>query len=141
MMDAERAACGPLFPLSAERRLGPKTPAGTNGEGASAVSRAQSGARTAPAQDARPPAHGRAGDTRGKGFRRRPVAGMEPNRKEGPVPKIDRRRDKAECPEPLPETLPNTHIWCGRASDAPDDRVAGGLCPLFVVPAKAGTHP
>ncbi len=56
--------------------LGPaKTPAGGNGEGAPSVSRAQSGARTAPAQDARRRARARTQDMRAK---RVPPPGRNP---------------------------------------------------------------
>ena len=66
------AASGAAFPLfCAGMRLGPKkAPAGVDGKGASAVSRAQSGARTAPARNARPRARAPAQDTRELGFHR-----------------------------------------------------------------------
>ena len=70
----ERRLPGAAFPLfcAGKQWLGPKkAPAGTNGRRASAVSRAQSGVRTAPAQDAPARAGARRQDTRAKRVRRR----------------------------------------------------------------------
>ena len=66
----EKAASGAAFSLfcAGKQWLGPKkTPAGTNGRRAPSASRAQSGARTAPAQDARAGGGAHAGYARKKG--------------------------------------------------------------------------
>ncbi len=95
----------PPIPISAQgsNGWGRKKPRRERTGDVCPASRAQSGARTAPALTR---AGGRARACRiraQKGSRCRPAASVEPEGKEGPMPKTDRRRNRAEYPEPWSE--------------------------------------